>query len=1591
MAFGTLLPLIALVGVPVIILLYMMKPKGKRKVIPSLLLWKDRERYDTEVTFARKLIKNILLILEILALLFLIFAAMSPKLKLGGATREDALLVIDTSGSMQFLSDGTKGGSGKTRFEEALSDARDYVELSSGNISIMSAGEKVELLANTISDKQKLLRALSDIEVTDGQGDINKAESIFRSLTIDRIIVYTDADGAEKLQGLAETLPMEVRVYGKEAANVGITQVSVKSTGDGIYDVAIGLNKAGEQEAEFDLSLYDEDGSLLEVRTVNTADRSQETVLMLDKAIKGDYIRAEISGIHFNDNNLVDGLERDNTGYASIRNQSGKTAYLVGVGNTYLEKAYLAATGENVIKVAADSEIKDESTGAIAIYDRADLVTSEYSRFVQAYHPSEAEFIEGAVVTVRTGQLINDMSDYTFGAGKLSVLDLPEWAEPLMVIAGENSEEKVVAYYGEQNGIRQIVLGFDIRDSEYPLMAEFPIFIADAVGYLSDESMLRDEYIQAGSTVSVSPSVSADAELKEAVAGSGKAVPIGGSIDHAGLYGLTYKKEEGSSQTEKTEYFVARYPVSEGDGTGTAESMSYAVQAEPGVRMSSLRRLALIIALLLLIADLMVFLFRFSLSKDEEKGIAGKLKSLGRCFLSRGILENAAVILLIILVALSIIEPALPSLKKKTATIFVLDMSDSAISTLPEQEAYLRRMINELPSGELLGVVTFGQNAVTEQFLTDDVAFSQIATAPDGTGTDIQGAIEYAAALLPDERTGRIVVLTDGKETIGDINGCLDILSSSGIELCGVLLDTGIAEDVYVEDVDMPEKLASGDAYVIKATIYSSIETDAVLSIWNGSELEEQKSVKLNKGDNTFLIDGVAGDSAVEEKRITVEAAGDKVDNNNSAVVAALVEAPQKVLLISGVNEDSSGFEHLLHTINTDVTTVSAINAPDNLISLLKYKTIIIDNAYITDLPEGFVNSISSYVKDYGGGLITTGGMESYAPGGYKDTPLEEVLPVDMLPKGVDEAPSMAMVMVIDCSGSMSGGDYDPATGVTSGRSKIDVAVDAAIEAVESMNRSDYVGVVTFSDNFDWRQPLVLLEDKDAVIETIEGIGIMGGTVIKPAVDSAATEIAKLDVGVKHILLLTDGQGETTDFDDVIKKINDNGITLSTVAVGSDSGTKLLEHLADKCGGRYYYSDSSSNIPKIFAEEVYLSGSTYYKKGDFAIHVNGSNKLVEGLYADGLPNISGYIGTTTKGAAREIITTDQDDPLLSGWQYGLGHTVAWMTNASGTWNESLSQMDDYAEMWKKILDYARMEGDLGQDIVDVYKRRDKLEISYTAADYSEATKVTGICTFPSGESIELPLLSEKPGYYTASFEPDEFGVYTVNIKRYEEDELVASATAIETLQFSDEYRQDISSAGFVSFVESHGRMLEMDSKVYTKILSKKRSRKDTTVYFIILAMVLLLAVICIRRFDLGRRMANAFAGRGKAAAVKGRAGRGRKKGTVGEGQTLTSEEQIQNIAGQGISGQNLAGQGMSGQNTAAQNMVGSNTAGQGMSGHNISGQGMSGQAEYGQADAGEESGRGKGRHNRRSKKQEVPADAGLDTSALLKKKKDRNL
>ena len=1403
MIFESLWPLIFLAAVPVIIILYLLKPKGKDYLISSNLLWQKLLKNEHSKTFFEKFVHNILMYLQILIVALLVVALMSPFIKVEGKSGGRKILLFDTSGSMQHMT-----ASGKTRMEEAVAQACDYVRTAENTrFSIVTEDALgTKLLAVDMADADSLIRMLQNIRCSDSGGNLIQAQDILDTLMGDDaenaadLIVYTDGGGASGFEELHSSAEKELRVIGEASSNVANEYTVFTTREDGFYDVMVSVVNYSDSKVTFDVSLYDAEEKLIALEQMHLAPSESTFCLFEQVDWQGQTLKSCIDGITF-DADTIDSLKEDNVSEAIKSRKNQVNGLLVGEGNIFIEKAYLAITGESIARAKTDAP----GDYNVVIYDAGQIPEREgRNRLVFGDAGKETiQTLENVVLKMTDCDLSASLSEFTIGVNTAYLFALPEGAESFLEYNG-----KCAGYYRELDGVKEIVVGFDPRESDFPLRAEFPIFLTNAMVYLTDTSWLAENVYYAGEEITLKSWVEPDELLFDSCPGK------------AGLYQV----ENGEHQ----ETYVVRFQTAtESDGRETADSVGNAENIRMQKVKQAVRNLFLLLALVFLIIEWIVYV--------------RQMRYKGKFYL---IVRGAVAVCLAL--ALFGIQVHLGS--SRIATVFVVDLSDSNEEHLRESEEYLQSAIAKMPAGNVYGIVTFGKNALVEQFLTGESHYGGLMTLPEKTATNFEDAISKALTLIPGDCSGRLVVLTDGKETRGDAWHMGQALLASRVEFLTLLYEDEETPDTYIDNVSVPSYLHPGDKYAITVLVESNYDTDAVMALYNGSAMTASNSVHLNRGSNRFVfsaqVDADADSGIMENLRVQVQAPGDTCPENDSFCAYSVVEDSPRILLISGRDADISEFDSVLHAAGCDYHVVSALNAPDKINDMLAYKAIILADTYIDDLPAGFLENLETYVKDYGCGFICCGGEDSFALGGYRDTVLERVLPVDMQPRNTNEIPSMAMVMVIDHSGSMID------TVANSGISELDIAIKAATVAVDNLRVSDYVGVLTFDDQYDWQVELRVADEKTAIKDEIRHISEGGGTTIKPALLEACKAISESEASIKHVVLLTDGMGETDNFQDVINAYTAEGITLSTVAVGKDSDTQLLKQLAGSCGGRYYYSDLSSDIPKIFAREVFLGSDSYIQNGVFSLKVQKNHELTNNLFADGWPVLYGYIAATPKTASAPVIVSEEkENPILTVWQYGLGRTAAWNSDVTGEWSGAFAGEDDYVQMWKRIVDYTTGNADMGEDRVDVVTVGERTEITYQTDDYESGTEILATMIDPKGESTEEKLHAVAPGKYTAELSTPWAGLYHFNIRRSEDGEIQSYLTTATTVQFSDEYKFDASTDSYLRFVEQYGRIITEQDPVFTRISTGARESYSLTNWLLFLAICLFVADVAMRRFQ----------------------------------------------------------------------------------------------------------------------------------------------
>lgn len=786
-------------------------------------------------------------------------------------------------------------------------------------------------------------------------------------------------------------------------------------------------------------------------------------------------------------------------------------------------------------------------------------------------------------------------------------------------------------------------------------------------------------------------------------------------------------------------------------------------------------------------------------------------------------------------------------------TIFLVDVSDSMSSHSEEVQSYLNKVISDMPEKNQMGVVAFGGSSEVEQFVTDKRIFTAFGTHPVTTATNVENALSTAMSLFPADTAKRIVLITDGQENEGSMMNMSTSLQAQNVELAVLPMEWEVGEEVYVDNLTVPDTIRVGDQYAITVSVVSNVETDARVSLFSGRTLKGEEEVRLTVGENQFVFYDTADENGFRSYRVEVSADHDSMTVNNEYSAYAQIESQAKVLVVEGQNGEADAFSRVLSAAGVAYDVVTPTGAPSSINQMMEYKTIVLLNVYYEDLKTGFTGNIESYVKDYAGGLIAIGGDNSYALGGYRDTPLEEVLPVSMDLEGERQIPKMEIDMVIDHSGSMS--TTASGTSITS----LDLAKAAAVKALDSLRKTDAIGVMAFDDLYTWVVEPQAASDKEAITEKINSITIGGGTNIFPSVQAAALKIAESDAQIKHIILLTDGEDYYSDYDSVVDFINEAGITLSTVAVGDGANVRLMSSLAERCNGRYYYTDVNQGLPRIFAKEVFLSAKEYLINEEFAPVIASSHEMISAL-SEGAPTLKGYIAATAKPTATRVLVSHKDDPILTVWQYGLGKAVAWNSDATGQWTGNWAAWSGYVQFWKNVIDYTITDTGLGEDSLDVVQEGSSALVTYTTKDFSGDTRITGICTDEKGESHELAFDPVSPGTYQAKVATDEVGVYNIALKNQSGDEVVKSINTATAMQYSAEYRfsETIDSLSKLN-VLAGGREITMEDEVFLPMVQSVKSMYNIGNILLLLALFIFMLDVVERRLNL-ELLAPIFAG-----------------------------------------------------------------------------------------------------------------------------------
>jgi Mg-chelatase subunit ChlD/uncharacterized membrane protein len=839
---------------------------------------------------------------------------------------------------------------------------------------------------------------------------------------------------------------------------------------------------------------------------------------------------------------------------------------------------------------------------------------------------------------------------------------------------------------------------------------------------------------------------------------------------------------------------------------------------------------------------------------------------LGITYLARPV-RNAAIILRLLLVTalvLALAQPVLHRASDLLSVVFVVDRSASVqVNGVSAADQWLADAIRQAGPNDQIGVVDFGANATVQRSL--GVPQDRLnVPLPDATQSNLAAGIHLATSLFPTNGAHRIVVLSDGQDNSGDALSAARAASTRDVHVDVAPLGPPAGfKEVLLYSFSAPSTVRLGQGFDLSAVVQSTTVTDGTLQFSMDGQPLGQSPVHLQVGANRFSVNVTAAAKGFHSFAASITSPSDTYSQNNQAYTYTVVEDTGNVAVVAANQTDAAPLVKALQSAQIKVTTLAPAQIPANLSALGQYDGVVLVNTPATAFSLDQTKTLAGFAHDLGRGLIVVGGPNSYGQGKYDGTPLGDALPVDSGVPGNLNNGNVALVIVIDKSGSMDENE--------GGVKKMAMADKSAQLAIGLLQPEDDISVIAFDTDPTVVVPLQHVgntQNSQRVQGLVGQIAASGGTDIFTALQAGYQAIHQSTAQYKHIILMSDGNSLTeSDYTQLLQHIQDEKITLSTIAIGSDADKNLMQMLAQKGGGTYYYTQDANQIPEITTRETKVVRGSSKVEATFQPQVVAPSPILESFAASQLPTLGGYIVASPKHDATVALQSDRKDPILAQWNYGLGRVVAWLSDGGTTWAASWAAWPGFSQFWSQAVNWALHPP--GQPDLQMSSTVTGSEVSFRVdavneqGVYEDLLDLRARVTGADGQPVEVPLVQTRPGHYEAQFSIPKPGAYPVDVIQYDSKGQVARTQGSGVVvSYPDEYRNfGINQEGLtgVSAVTG-GRILHAPADAFDRTGLTYAGQESTPLwrYLLILAAILFPADVALRRlrvdpWDLAKR------------------------------------------------------------------------------------------------------------------------------------------
>ena len=1350
MTFASPMGLWFLLAALPVLALHLLKPRRAEVTVSSSMLWEDQTVGATAATPWQRIPPTLLLLLQLLLVVLGALLLADPVVRQEAGLAEHTVVVLDTSASMGSI-DGSPD-----RLADAQAEAIALFDEipRGGRVSLVTAGPTPRVRVSATTDRDAFDGAVRAIRISDGPADLRAAMALADGLeTPDaQLGIVLISDGAHTDVELA-ALPTGVthRLVGTTDVNHAITSLQVERTPDGL-DVTVVSEVTGGGAVAVPLRFDVDDVTRAVIDVEIEPDRPTVTKVPLPA---GERVIARLGG--------DDLLAIDNTAYAVTRSRSDLAVSIHGELDPFLQTLLDVVPGVEVVDPNVD-------TPEVSIFSGVP-VPDDITRPFIAIAPvggAPGVTVEGdvenpAVTLVRSADPLLTGLDLS----RLRIAAAQQVSSPTaeVLVAAEGAP---LVLRGQRGGVPFLYLAFEVSDSTLPIELAFPVLGQRMLEELSGAVTIPPA-LEVGDPIV--PPAGREAIIT-APNGTERVRPAGAgalTADRPGFW--TVQPTDGALRTVAVslgaeESRVDPLPVAPTDPRPLRPG------EDPPQSERSWRWVVALIAVAI--------------------GVFEWLESRRRRGVPRWQWRTASVLRVasVALVVLALLGASIPLRSDDVSTVFVLDRSDSVgrlgatVGLNASQQAAIGA-----PDDARLGVVVSGDGARIEQLLVPAGQSTGLsAAAIDGDRSDLAAGLRLAGALLPEDTKRRVVVVSDGRATVGDAEAEAAVLGERGIPVDYILLEPAEGADAAVVGVAAPSQIDEGAQVPIEVIVESTAQQPALVTLRRNGEPVGTLDVLLEVGTNRFTFTDDPGDTGVISYSATVDTAGDSRPQNDTARTTVDIDGPAQVLLVEGTAEAGDALDIALRSTGLEVDVISAEALP-SLDQLIAYDSIVLADVSLDQLSDDQIQSVVTATRQLGRGLLTIGGPQSYGMGSYRDSELEQVLPVISDVLDPQRLRQVAQVMALDTSESMGechcADGFEQPMGDAGGVNKTEIARAGAARAISNLNANDEIGVLAVDTQERWLIDLQQLPSDDVINSGLAEAVPSGNTELSGTLPTAADALRQSNAALKHIILFTDGftsQGDLERMRTQAADIRADGITVSVVATGEGAARELAA-IAEAGGGRFYPGRDLTRIPEILVQESILASRQFITEGEFLPVITDSSPVVDSLSES--PPLLGYVATTSKDTSRTLLRIGpEEDPLLASWQVGLGRATSWTSDASPRWSQFWTGWDGYVDFWSSVVrdTFPVQTSGAVRTSVDGDTLRIRAE-----AEPGQG-RVDAIVSTPDGDQTDVRLREVAPGIFEGEVSADGAGTYAVGVSGTTETGSQTLGSAIASVSYAAEYR-----------------------------------------------------------------------------------------------------------------------------------------------------------------------------------------------------------